>query len=73
MRTQELIAEAVSLPVEQRSFMVECLLKSLNPTENEIDKKWGIIAKQRLNDLRSGKVTAISGEVVFKEIWNRFA
>jgi putative addiction module component (TIGR02574 family) len=73
MTTQELIAEAISLPVEQRSFMVECLLKSLNPPEADIDKKWAIVAKQRLTELHSGKVEAISGDEVFQEIWNRFA
>ncbi len=73
MNTQELIAEAISLPVDERAIMIDCLLKSLNPPESEIDKKWAAIAKQRLAELRSGKLKAISGDEVFEKIWNRFA
>ncbi len=73
MNTQELIAEAISLPVDERAIMIDCLLKSLNPPEVEIDKKWAAIAKQRLAELRNGKVKAISGDEVFEKIWNKFA
>jgi putative addiction module component (TIGR02574 family) len=73
MNTQELIAEAISLPIDERVIMIDCLLKSMNPPEAEIDKKWAAIAKQRLSELRSGKVKAISGDEVFEKIWNRFA
>ncbi len=73
MNTQELITEAIALPVDERAIMIDCLLKSLNPPESEIDKKWAVIAKQRLAELRSGKVKAISGDEVFEKIWNRFA
>lgn len=73
MNTQELIAQAIALPVDERAIMIDCLLKSMNPPEAEIDKKWAAIAKQRLTELRSGKVKAISGDEVFEKIWNRFA
>jgi len=72
MNTQELIAEAIALPVDERTLVIDCLLKSLNQPQAEIDKKWAEIAKQRLTELRSGKVTAVSGEDVFKKIWKRF-
>jgi putative addiction module component (TIGR02574 family) len=73
MRTQELISEAISLPLDERSLVVDCLLKSFNPTEAEIDKKWAAIAKQRLNELRTGQVKAIPGDEVFKKIRDKFA
>ena len=72
MNTQELIAEAISLPIDERSIVIESLLKSLNPPESEIDKKWAVVAKQRLTELRSGKAKTVSGEKVFEKIWNRF-
>jgi len=62
MKTKDLILEAISLPVEERAMVVNLLLKSLNPPESEIDKKWVFVAKRRLEELRSGKVEAVSGE-----------
>lgn len=68
MNTNELIAEAVALPVEERTRVVENLLSSLNPPETEIDVAWTAVARRRLDDLRSGKVTAVPGEAVFDRI-----
>lgn len=72
MNTQQLIAEAVSLPVEERAILVDSLLRSLNQPETEIDKKWVTIAQQRLDELRSGTVAAVTGAEVFDKIWKKF-
>lgn len=71
MNTKELIAEAISLPVEERALMVDSLLKSLNLPETDIDKRWAFVAERRLDDLRSGRVEAVAGEEVFEKIWRR--
>jgi len=73
MKTTDLIAEAISLPVEVRALVVDSLLKSLNIPEMDIDKKWGAVAKRRLAELRHGEVKAVPGDDVFNKIWNRFA
>ena len=73
MKTKDLIAEAILLPVEERAIVVDSLLKSLNPPESEVDQKWIVVAKRRLQEMRSGKVKGISGEEVFEKIWNRFS
>ena len=62
MNTKELINDAVSLPVEERVLVVDSLLRSLNKPESDIDKKWAVVAKQRLADLRSGSVQSIPGK-----------
>ncbi len=72
MNTKKIIDEAVSLPVEERALIVDSLLRSLNPPESEIDKKWAAIAKRRLAELRSGSVKTVPGEEVFEKIWKRF-
>ena len=72
MNTKQLIDEAVSLPVEERAFVVDSLLRSLNQPDLEIDKKWAVEAKRRLAELRSGKVQAIPGDEVFSKVWKRF-
>jgi len=71
MNTKELIAEAISLPVEERALMVDSLLKSLNLPETDIDKRWASVAQRRLDDLRSGRVEAVAGNKVFEKIWLR--
>ncbi len=72
MKTKDLIAEAVSLPVEERALVVDSLLRSLNTPEPEIDTKWAAIAKHRLQQLRTGEMAAVSADEVFKKIASRF-
>ena len=71
--TAEIIHEAESLPVEERAVVVDSLLRSLNPPDPEIDRKWAAVAKRRLEELRSGRVKPIPGEEVFAKIRQRFA
>jgi putative addiction module component (TIGR02574 family) len=71
MNTKELIAEAISLPVEERALMVDCLLKSLTLPETDIDKRWASVAQRRLDDLRAGRAETVPGENVFEKIWQR--
>lgn len=73
LKTKDLIAEAISLPVEERAIVVDSILRSLNPPAFDIDRKWAAVARRRLSELRSGKVKAIPGEEVFSRIWERFA
>jgi putative addiction module component (TIGR02574 family) len=73
MKTKDLIAEATSLPVEERAMVVDSLLKSLNPPETEIDKKWAAVARRRLEELRSGLVKAVPGDQVFEKIREKYS
>ena len=69
---QKIIDEALSLPVEERAFIADSLLKSLNRPDPEIDKKWIEVAKRRLEEIRTGKVKPIPGDEVFAKIQKRF-
>lgn len=71
--TAEIIQEAEALPVEERTVVVESLLRSLNPPDPEIDRKWAAVARRRLEELRSGRVKPVPGEEVFARIRQRFA
>ena len=73
MKTKDLIAEAIALPVEERAIVVDSILRSLNPAETDTEQKWAKVAKQRLAELRSGKEKSIPGDQVFDKIWNRFS
>ena len=71
--TAEIIREAETLPVEERTLVVDSLLRSLNPPSPEIDRQWADAARRRLEELRSGRVTPVPGEEVFAKIRQRFA
>jgi hypothetical protein len=71
--TKKLIDEALSLPVEKRALIADCLLKSLNTPNSDIDRKWLEVAKRRIQELRSGKINPIPGNEVFDRINNRSA
>lgn len=69
----QIIREAESLPVEERTLVVESLLRSLNRPDPDKDKEWLVVAKRRLDELRSGKVAAVPGDEVFAKLRERFA
>lgn len=72
MNTRKLIDEAIALPVEERTLVVNSLLHSLNQPESEIDEKWIVLARKRLAEMRSGSVEVVPGKKVFEKIWKRF-
>lgn len=72
-KTKDIIADILSLPIEQRAMAVDSLLKSFNPPETEIDKEWTTLAKLRLEEIRSSKANVVKGKEVFKKIWKRFS
>jgi putative addiction module component (TIGR02574 family) len=72
MKTQQLINEALSLPVEKRTLVVDSLLRSLNQPESAIDKEWAAVAQRRLSEIKNGSVKPVPGEKVFEKIWRRF-
>ena len=71
IKPDELIAEAVSLPVEIRTKLVEQLLESLNPSLAEFDKLWAEEAERRVEELERGDIKAIPGEEVISRIKKR--
>jgi len=73
MKPKELIAEAISLPVEERAIVVDSILRSLNSPEDDIDRQWIAEAERRLDEVRTGRVKAIPGDQVFAQIRKRFA
>jgi putative addiction module component (TIGR02574 family) len=70
--TKEIIEEVASLPVEERAMVADSILRSLNPPDAGIDRKWAHVAHRRLAELHSGKVKPIPGEQVFAKVWKRF-
>ena len=68
INTDELISVAESLPIELKTELIERLLYSMSPSQKDIDELWALEAEKRVEELRAGKVKAIPGEDVFREI-----
>ncbi len=65
-KINELAAQALSLPSEDRAQLAERLVESL---ENEtIEKLWIKEAKRRRDEIRSGRVKPISGDEALKQV-----
>ncbi len=72
MSTKEIVEQASLLPIEERAALVDSLIKTLNPPNEKIDRKWTLVARRRLAEIRSGKVKPIPGNRVFDKIRERF-
>jgi putative addiction module component (TIGR02574 family) len=68
---QQIIDEAVTLSAEDRALVVDFLLKTLTPPDPDIDRQWANEATRRMEELRSGNVTAISAEDVLEKARKR--
>ena len=72
MTAEQIVAEALRLPVEDRATVIDRLSESLDSGPlNEMDKLWASEAKRRADDLISGKVQGIPGEEVLAEARRR--
>ncbi len=71
---EKLLRDALSLPVELRTELVDKLLESLNfPIKTDIEEAWAEEAEHRLEDVISGKVKPVPGEDVFKKTRARYS
>jgi len=71
LKTDELLNEALALPVELRAQLVDALLRSLNPAQAEIDESWAAEADRRIAELDAGQAELIPGEEVFARLYQR--
>ena len=72
MNTQQLIAEVDLLPVEERARIVEHLLESLTMDTPGNLEAWIDVARQRRDEIQSGRVQAVPAEDVFQRFSDRF-
>jgi len=75
---EEIVAEALKLEPKSREELAKKLLRSLDEGEQELseeecEKAWLKVSERRLQELREGKVKAIPGEEVMKELQDLLA
>jgi putative addiction module component (TIGR02574 family) len=74
MRVEDIAEEAMALPSEARALLADRLVESLDPAEDGyIHNLWAAEADRRLQELRSGQTTGISGEDAFARLRQKFA
>lgn len=71
-KTLELISMVESLPVDIKVILLEKLLDSMQPSQEEIDDLWSSEAERRVREIEAGEVKTIPGDEVFDEIRERF-
>jgi len=71
-KTKELLSIVESLPVDEKTALIEKLLNSLHPSQKEIDALWAKEAEKRVKEIKTGKVKTIPGDRVFKEIHEKY-
>jgi putative addiction module component (TIGR02574 family) len=70
---EKLLRDALSLPLDLRTELVDKLLESLNvPIKEDIEQAWAEEAEKRLEEIESGKVETIPGDEVFKKIRDQY-
>ena len=70
--TQEIFSLADGLSVELKAELIDKLLYSVNPNQQEIDELWAVEAEKRIEEVATGKVKTIPGEDVLRKVRERF-
>lgn len=70
-KANDLFEEAISLPIEVKTQLIDKLLQSINPVQKEIDELWAKEAEARVEEIKNGTANAVSSEQIFKKIFNR--
>ncbi|MBI2299816.1 MAG: addiction module protein [Armatimonadetes bacterium] len=71
MKVEDLIAEAMELPVEERILIADSMLRSLNRPDPEVEAAWLDEAERRLAEIDAGRTTLIPGDEVMAELRKR--
>lgn len=73
MKTEQLIAEIIDLPVDQRAEIVDRILQTLNRPDPDIETAWAKEAQRRLSEFERGEMTPVPGKEVFNSIRKRLS
>lgn len=68
MSTDELIAEVLRLPPQERARVAEELLSSLEEPEDVVEAAWAEELERRAHEVAEGKVQTIPWEIVQADI-----
>jgi putative addiction module component (TIGR02574 family) len=67
-KTEELLAEVLRLPRDERARVVEEVLSSLEEPEDEVAAAWAAELERRSREVAEGRVQTVAWETVRAEI-----
>lgn len=70
--THDLTAEVLELPAEERARILELLIASFEP-KSSAQQAWLRLAKNRQDEVRSGKVAMVPGDEALARVKARLA
>jgi putative addiction module component (TIGR02574 family) len=73
-QVSELLEKALELSEQERELLVDRLVWSLanEPAEESVEGAWSEEIKRRVDDIRSGRVKTVPGELVLRELAEEF-
>jgi len=73
-QVSEVLEKALALSTQERGLLIDRLIKTLDnePAEDRVEAAWGEEIKRRVDDIRGGRVKAIPGEQVLRELAEEF-
>ena len=66
MSINELLEQALTLNINERTKLIDELFKSIDKPDEEIDKIWADEANRRLEAYRKGELKTVPMEDIFK-------
>ena len=71
--SEKITNEVLSLTSEERLFLVDKIIRSLNlPISSDIDRLWAKESERRLKELQNNQVEELDGEQVFRELRKKY-
>ena len=71
LKQDELFDEIDILPIDLKTKIVDKILASITPLNDEIDQLWIKEVNKRKQEIESNSVTLIDGDEVFKKLSQR--
>ena len=72
-RIEEITQEVLALPDNDKAFLLDRIVESLDPAEgSQLHNLWAAEAQKRLRELRTGEVKAIPGDEAMAQMREKY-
>jgi putative addiction module component (TIGR02574 family) len=73
-QVSDVLEKALALSTQERGLLIDRLIQSLDgePADEGVEEAWALEIRDRVDDIKSGKVEMIPGEQVLQELAQEF-